>query len=389
MSTTVICGIILLVILVIMIVYFCAVNKIPEYNICKQKGEFTLINQREWKVPPNIPLSSTTIVGIPVFKDDRYDCDKENLSLLYGGRKIQKNEAWVVKGNIPNNLTYWSFGLFKFSNGLLEEHTPIESPINNKMIPTSKQGDDIVCIVSPNYKLAEYLATQIKQTDYAKQDPNNKHVVFKYFPIPNYNANAYYNILFEAYIHEDSSRPIFEAFSYVYKQEGEESNFKFYPVPESKPPILINKKTIDEYEISGGLMFVNQGITKQIGNYKQKIECQETHTYNQDILYLDSGIIDLNNKHSISVAAVDHSSSGKCLYSELLLIDAKTGLVYENRLVGRFDPVNVELSCRVKIFNIPIPSCKNIRIIEKIVVDLSTHYRPDIKTIIPATVYIK
>jgi hypothetical protein len=299
-------------------------------------------------------------------------------------KPYQVNEAWVIRGRIPYSLIYWSFGAYMLSDGISEEYTPIEANINNKMVPSVKEGDDIVCIMSPNYKLSEYVANKIKHDHYNTED-KKKNVVFRYFSIPNYNANAYYNLIFNSYIHDDSSYPLFEVEQYIgYDKDA----FPFYPVKPSVRMILNNKNTINECILGNGSDFIQRNLDKTLTKAKRKISLKTIGPFSQDILYLDSGTIELKNNDKIAVAAIDHSSNGKCLYSEILFIDEEDGKCYDNKIVGRYDPVKIEKTCKMRIIQTEIPASKKIRIIERICVDLSTKFRSDIDTLIGSTVYV-
>jgi hypothetical protein len=382
MSSLAIVILIIIIIVILIIIYYCIKDNIPYYKLDIQNGEFKILNENIWNSRPIIPTSKNILIGFPVFEDDRYDCESDNLSHLYGGKKITKNEAWVIKGKIPHRLMYWSFGSYMLSDGVSVEYTPIESPINNKMIFSLKDGDEIVCIMSPNYKLAEYIATKIKHDEYSNNEDKNKHVIFRYFPIPNYNPNAYYNLIFNSYIHEDSSIPNFKVQKYI---NTDLDNFKFYPVQPSKQLKLLNKNTINE---TTNYSTITELINFKNKNYKKKIVLKNNETFSHDILYLDSGIIELKNNSKIEIIALDHSLNGKCLCSEILIIDDVTGKCYDNYIIGKYNPIYKDKQLSFKTIKIDSFPTKRIRIIERICVDLSTQFRPDYNTILAATVYV-
>jgi len=375
MSSITIVILIIIIIIIMTIIYFFLRNQIVCHKLNVHEGEFKILNENKWNARPIIPTSENTLIACATFEDDRYDSECTNLSHLYGGKRIKKNEAWVIKGKIPHRLMYWSFGAYMLSDGVSVEYTPIEAPINNKMIFSPKDGDEIVCIMSPNYKLAEYIATKIKHDEYSNNEDKNKHVIFRYFPIPNYNPNAYYNLIFNSYIHPDSSIPNFKVQKYT---DADLEVFPFYPVQSSKKLKLLTKSTINEFSDSEPI----------ITNYKKKIILKPGEIYSQDILYLDSGIIELKKNSKITISALDHSLNGKCLCSEILLVDDITGKCYDNYIIGQYNPIYKDKQSRFKTINVDSFPSKKIRIIERICVDLSTQFRPDYNTLIPAKVYI-
>lgn len=386
MSITIAIILIIIIVLIIVFVLYSIQDQIRHYNVRVEEGNFTILKENEWDIRPLVPTSKNTLLGIPTFEDDRYDTDLASISLLYGGKKIKKNEAWVIKGRIPHNLIYWNFGAYMLSDGVSEEYTPIEASINNRMIPSVKDGDDIVCIMSPSYKLADYIMREITFQEYRDKDLNKKHVIFRYFPIPNYNPNAYYNLIFNSYIHEDSSFPQFKVSKYI--SEEPEDVFKFYPVKPSTNLVLKNKNTLDENKLDRGSSFIERNLDNQIKKYKQKIAMKPVGPFSQDILYLSSDVIDIKNNDQIIVGAIDHSANGKCLYSEILFVDDVTGRCYDNQIVSRYDALNIETTSKIRIVQSSKPPSNRIRVIERICVDLSTKFRSDIETIIPAVVYI-
>lgn len=386
MSNTLTIIIIIIIVLIILSIFYAIHNKIRHYNIRIEEGNFTILNEKEWNVRPIVATSKNTILGIPTFKEDRYCNELNTTTLLYGGKRIKKNEAWVIRGSVPHNLVYWNFGAYMLSDGVTEEYTPVEGCINNRMIPSVKDGDDIVCIMSPNRSFADCIMNEITYQEYKNDESNKKHIVFRYFPIPNYNPNAYYNLIFNSYIHEDSSYPQFKVSKYISDEPSDV--FKFVPLRSSGNIKLNNKNTVNEIALGKGVSFIEKNLNTQIKKYKQKLTLKTIGPFSQDILYLTSDVINVKNNDKIVVGAIDHSSNGKTLYSEILFIDDTTGKCYDSQIVSKYDALNIENVCKIKIINGTKPPSNRIKIIERICVDLSTKFRSDIDTIIPAIVYI-
>jgi hypothetical protein len=370
------------------VVYIIAVlTKTKKFDIEKIEGEFLVLNQEKWNARPTIPSSENTLLGTLSFPEDRYNEEGTSLRLLRGGRLIRRHEAWVIKGVIPTSLRYWSFGAYKLSDGPLDTFTPIESTLNSDMLIEAEEGDDIVCIMSPNYKFAEYVANQIKQKEYSDLKPTKKRVVFKYFQIPDYAPNEYYSLIFEGFSHIDQSLPLFKVESYKYTRGDEHDQYKFYPVQASDAKLLINKQTIDEYELIPCVRSMIKKLERNIGKYKRKNISEESTIEHEDCLYTDSGPIELNDYEKVVVAAVDHSSNGKCVYCEIIFVDDETNKVYDSKIVGKYEPTSVEDTIKIKLVSSK-PHSGRIRILEKICIDRSTHLRPDFSTIIPPVTYV-
>lgn len=390
---------IILALLLVLILFYILViiltktnNKLSECkNVQKIDGNFTFLNSNSWKVRPLIPVSENTILATSTFPNDNYDINSKKLPLLYGGRNISVNEAIVIKGNIPTRLNYWSFGVFKLTDGVLEQHKPVEMSINNNMTTMMNESDDIVCIMSPNYKLAEHVANIIKQGDYPENSISKKQVMFRYFPIPDYSPNDKYTLLFEGFAHPDCSLPIFDVSMYKYNQVGKISNFPYEKIVKSDPVVFSNGEIIVEEENSGGVDFMIDKIVKDFPKsttVNRIIISKESKIENNDILYTDSGPIDIKNCENVIVGAVDHTANGKCIYSEIIFVDDKTGKVFDTYNVGVYNETSVEPKCKVKLIKMNNDSFDCIRIIEKICIDRNTFIKPEFDTIIPATIFI-
>lgn len=374
-----------MIILVLVVYYLLRPEQIPTRDVESDRGKFCWLKQSDWVVRPMVPISDNTLVGIPVFDSERHGSDAKSLAGVYGSQRIGKDHAWVVMGAIPNNLAYWSFAAVKFSNGAIEEYTPIEAPFNNTMVPELRQGDDFVCIMSPNYKMADYVANKIRKERYSVK--SDKHVVFRYFPLPDYNPHAHYNLVFEAHIHKDCALPKFKAVKYT-PTVKDSPLFPFYPVQASTSLPVLPERTIREPELGGGPQWVKEKVQAKITRPKRVIEPVVTPVFSNDVLYYDSGDIYLAEGDNLGVAVVDHSSNGKALFSELLMVDGTTNKVYANVVIGTYNALSVENSIKVKLVEVqPAPSGVT-RILERICTDLVTKFRPDPSTILPMTVYV-
>ncbi len=372
LTSNVIISILITVILLIIIIYYNLKNKRHNYNIGVEKGNFIFLNPNEWQTQPYFPLSKNSQFGIPTFKSDRYSTDNTDLPYLYGGRKIKQNEAWIIKGNVPNSVIYWSFGAYLLHDGVNDEFIPIEAPINNKMISSTKD-DDIICIISPSTKFAEFLADKIRHEEYTLKN-SERNIVFRYFCIPNYNAAALYNLMFMCNLHEDSSLPEFEVVKYTH---NEKDKFPVGHVMATKHYIYKNKKTIDEYELMGSKELAIKKFNSLVVQYKQKVDLNILGDFNRDVLYLTSPVINLKKHDKVVVVAANHSGHGKCLYSEILFIDAESGKVISHEKIGRFNAINTDKTvCKTKViqpgFKLPL----KLKIMEIIGVDLSTKLKP-------------
>jgi hypothetical protein len=367
--------------------FFMHTNKDTETDLRVEEGQFLWIDQTKWKEKPLVPVSDGTILGTFIFNDERYDPEQDSVAKLYGGKSINKQQAWVLRGTVSKVLKYWSYGLFKVNNQHLD---PVGYSINSEMTKDSRNGDDIVVIVSPNYKFGQYVANDILAKEYSKKLPDDRHVIFRYFPMPNFDASLKYTMLYEAAKNDAGANPKIRAYRYSYTPTEKEDNFPFFPVEEGKEVKAINDRTVDEKKIlDGDVSIFDAQVERQIGKYKQKYVNWVDRSWSNDTLYTSSIVINVTGGTKLIASVMDHSSTGKCLYSELMFVDMATGRPYKSHLVSDYDPANVDLSGKIKTFiNVVPEGVTHIRIVERIVVDLSTTIKPDRATIIPARVYV-
>jgi hypothetical protein len=357
-------------------------NKATRLDI--EEGSFIWLEQNDWHLRPIIPLSDTTILGTCLFGFDRYDSKLDSLSTLYGGRTITDKQAWVIRGVSAKVIKYWSFSLFKLNDKREKSLQPVGYSINNEMVKDSRNGDDLVLIISPNYKLAEAVANQIHQKEYRQKLGDDKYVIFRYFPIPNYDASAKYTFLYEAARNNGGALPKIIASRYTYS-EKDQSKFPFFPVEKGKEIDTINEDTLDENKTLGNDPDIfDRQIEKQIDRYTFKKISTFLPIHHSDYIYTDSGPIDVSSTDSLIVGVADHSSNGKCLYSEIIFVDDIKGKVYYSANIS-----DINGKIKIKIFTVDIPYwVTRVRVYERIVVDMSTKIRPDAKTIITARTYV-
>lgn len=374
---TIIITLFVIITVIIAIYFFFFRNKVDDSRIRIEEGNFFYFDQSKWKHKPVISSSSNTLLGSFIFDDERYNPTID--SNLYCGKTINKNQAWVIRGMSSKVLKYWSYGLYSVID--TTRLNPIGITLNNVMAKDSRNGDDIVAIVSPNYKFAQHIANLIAKKEYNKKLADDKHVIFRYFPMPNFDASLKYTMLFEAYKSNAGANPKIKAYRYTYENRDD---FPFYPV-EDKKPKTINEKTVDETKLN--TLFQVQ-VDRQLSSVKNASFRYINTYYNSDYLYVDSDILDVKEGDKFIVAVMDHSSTGKCLYSELMFIDGNTKIPYKTHLISEFDPSNIDPSGKIKTYSHIVPKgIKRMFIAEKIVIDMSTGLKPDPNTIIPSGLY--
>lgn len=383
---------ILISIIIIFIVIFCFVkhnkkNKTPKLH--REEGNFLWLYPDMWNTPPITPYSNNTLLGTPMFEGDRHNPSLDTLPYLYGGKLIGDKQVWVIRGVSCKVLKYWSYSLFKLGK---KSMTSVGYSINNEIIKDSRNGDELVLIVSPNYKLAEAVANEIHQKDYRTKLSDDRHVIFRYFPIMNYDASAKYTFLYEAAQNGGGGSPpkiTVARYSYTLV-EGKVDPYPFFPVEKGKDIQSIVEDTVDENKTLGDdCKIFDRQIEKQIGRYQSKHISTFCPIHHADYIYTDSGPIDVIVGNTLITGVLDHSSTGKCLYSELIHIDDITGNIYDNHNIGNYDPSSIDINGKIKLFITVIPiGITRVRVYEKIIVDLSTKIKPDPETIITARTYV-
>lgn len=381
---------ILISVVVIFIVIFCCikhkkVNRKP--TLYREEGKFLWLYPNMWNTPPLTPYSNDTLLGTPMFEGDRHDPNIDTLPHLYGGKLIGDKQAWVIRGVSSKVLKYWSYTLFKLGKKSI---SPVGYSINNEIVKDSRNGDDLVLIVSPNYKLAEAIANEIHEKDYKIKLSDDRHVIFRYFPIPDYNASSKYTFLYEAAQNGGGGSPpkiTVSRYSYI---QGKEDPYPFFPVEKSKDIQSIGEDTVDENKTLGDdCKIFDRQLEKQIGKHQSKYISTFSSMEHPDYIYTDSGPIDVVPGNKLITGVVDHSSTGKCLYSQLIYMDDVTGRVYDNYNISDYDPSIIDLNGKIKLFiTIIPPGITRVRVYEKIIVDLSTKVKPDPSTIVSSRTYI-
>jgi hypothetical protein len=385
-------SLIAVVVIVIGIIFLLSkTREVTEPRITIDKGKFIWLEQKDWLQKPIVPLSDNTLLGGIMFDDDRYDPKLDTLQKLYLGKRIQEKQAWLLRGTVNKNINFWNFTLFKMSDNPDKSLQQIGYSINNEMVKDSRNGDDIIIIVSPTYKLAEYIANQIHQKDYGKKMSDDRHVIFRYFPIPDFDASVNYTLLYEATRNAAGALPKFKCSRYTYWVDDpkEKNIFPFFPVERIKKIKTIADTTIDEYKTLGpDINIFDRQIENQIKDYKYKRVATFLPQHSMDYLYSSTDIMEVSPGDSITVGIIDHSSTGKCLYSELLYMDYDTFKIYDSKIISFYDPASIDKNGKIKIFINFVPEgITRIVVFERIVVDLSTHVGPDKETIIPCRVY--
>ena len=386
---SIVVAVLILIIVVICVVAFiyCLSNKKkqskPEFRI--EEGVFMWLDQQQWAIPPIVPLSQDTLLGSLSFENERYDPQQDTLSILYKGRTIEQNQAWVIRGKANKLLEYWGFSLFKLHDNRSQTLKSIGYGLNKEMVKDTRNNDDLVIVVSPNYKLGEFIANRIHQEDYNKHMHDDRHVIFTYVPIPYYDPSAKYTYLFEATKNASGMLPKFSVYRYTYLP-AEINIFPFYPVEKKVKIKTITDHTVDETK---DLDIFDRQMESSIKQYRTKVIAEFVPPHNLDYLYTDSGILEVQSGETITVGVIDHSSNGKCVYSELLFVNATTGLVYDSRHISSLDPISVDPNGKIKIFSSIVPiNITSVRVYERIVVDVSTRIGPDPKTIVPARIFV-
>ena len=374
------------VIVVVAVVIFVSKFSSSTLEILKEEGSLIWLDHDKWTLEPFVPLSKKSISGVVAFDDDRYSHDVTSYPHLYGGKNITENQVWVVKGRAPVNYKFWTFGVYLMTENVALRYEPVESSYNSEMIKTARDGDELVMLFSPNYKLAEHVANKLRQTEYTKIK-KGKQVVFKYFSLPDYNPRSKYSMIFDAYNGSSGSLPKFAVSRYTYIP-GKENVLPFYPTKKVKPMSSVVDTTINEIDLVGGMEEAfDVQLEKYIGAFRMKYVTQFKKSSNTNSIYTDSGPIEISQGEEIKVGLIDHSSIGKCLYSEILFIDDLTGRVYDSQTISEFNPATVNKTGKIKIVT-HVPASSRIRIMEHIVVDMSTYIKPSEDTIIPARVYV-
>lgn len=377
--STVLISLVVVVIILIAMYYFYFKNKIDDVEIKVEEGKFFYFNQDKWKYSPLLAKSNNTLLGSIIFDDERYDPEQDSITKLYCGKSINKQQAWVIKGMSSKVVKYWSYGLYKVNNFSL---VPIGQTLNNRMVKDSRNGDDVVVIISPNYKFAQYIANLIVKKEYNKKLPDDRHVIFRYFPMPNFDASLKYTMLFESYKNNAGANPKIKAYRYTFTKEEE---FPFYPV-EDKQSKSMSNSIIDENKLVEAF---DEQLERQVGKYKNKKINSISVDTNKDYLHTTSNIYKVKEGDKFIVGVMDHSSTGKCLYSEIMFMDPVSGIPYKTHLVSEYDATNVDSSGKIKTFIHTVPlGINQLIIVEKIVIDMITDTAPYRENIVPARVYL-
>lgn len=374
---------VVVIIILIAIIYFLFIKKDTKYIDMKvEEGKFFYFQPDKWKNPPLTPIGDNTLLGSFIFEDERQIKEEEDsIANLYCTRQINKNQAWVVRGIASKVLDYWSYSLFKLESDNL---VPIGYSLNNRMAKDSRNGDDIIVIVSPNYKFAQYIANKIVKEEYNKKSPDNKHVIFRYFPMPKFDASLRYTMLFEAYKSNAGANPKIRASRYTFNRD---EDFPYFPVDET--PIKDKKEnTIDENKFNEPY---NKQLKRQFGKYTQMKINTVVDNVSNDYIITQSTFTNLKEGDEFVISAMDHSFTGKCLYSEIIVVNSKTNIPYKTLVVSQYDPITAnpnkpQIKYHGYVFNVN-EDADSIKIVEKIVLDMTTDVRPSPETIIPARVY--
>jgi hypothetical protein len=369
------------VIILLTIVYFLFIKKDTQYiDIRVEEGKFSYFNQNEWKNPPLTPIGDNTLLGSFIFNDERkIKQDEDSIANLYCTRRINAKQALVIRGTASKVLNYWSYGLFKLDPSNL---VPVGHTLNNRMVKDSRNGDDIVVIVSPNYKFAQYVANKIVKEEYSKKSSDDKHVIFRYFPMPKFDASLRYTVLFEAYKSNAGADPKIKAYRYTFTRD---EDFPYFPV-EDIPLKDRRENTLDENKF---IIPYNNQIKRQISKYTEMKSNTIVDNISNDYIITQSTFTNIKKDDKFIIAVMDHSSTGKCLYSEILAVDPKTNTVYKSYKVSEYDPITANPDqplINYYVFDVE-KDVDSLKIVEKIVIDMSTDVRPNPETIIPARVF--
>lgn len=370
-----------IIVFFIIIVYFQYrtkyAEKLPETTYTE--GKMEIINKSSYHkgnvfdYNPNIPVQMAYFPN-----SDDYSIEPQELHC---------NEAIVVYGYIPSRYTYWGITGYICdyvdNNERKDYLRPISNTISSKYI-FSASNTHIVTVLTYNQKLYECIKKTIIRE---LQSSGYLCIVYPiYIPKELLLNKARFTIINETIIDTyDEQVPDWACRLYS-------SNNILY----TEPKIVIIP---NEEDIISETNIVSLNKWKYNCNLlvKDYIKIVNTHgltnsIISKDITCIESNIISLEDNESLFIVCVDHSKSGKSIYSYISIHDIEINHSYKHIVTGnirdlRSKITNKRLTLR---FIYHKPSVNKIRIKEFVYIDPTSKslLGPDINTLLPMQIFI-